>query len=52
MEAGLVAQFLGVPFAIVSGGVGCVLAAWMVVKKFPQLWRFNGDETILNGALP
>lgn len=52
MEAGLVAQFLGVPFAIVSGGVGCVLAAWMVVKKFPQLWKFNGDETILNGALP
>ena len=52
MEAGLVAQFLGVPFAIVSGGVGCVLAAWMVVKKFPQLWKFNGDETILNGAQP
>jgi MFS family permease len=44
MESGLVAQLLGVPFAIVSGGVGCVMAAFLVVKKFPQLWVFNGDE--------
>lgn len=44
MESGFVAQLLGVPFAIVSGGVGCVLAAFVVLKKFPQLWTFNGDE--------
>jgi MFS family permease len=44
MESGLVAQILGVPFAIISGGVGCVLAAWIVVRKFPQLWKYNGDE--------
>jgi MFS family permease len=44
MEAGFVAQWLGVPFAIISGGVGCILAACLVVKKFPQLWSFNGDE--------
>ncbi len=46
MESGLVAQLLGVPFAIVSGGVGCVLAALIVVRKFPQLWNFNGDEPV------
>lgn len=46
MESGLVAQILGVPFAIISGGVGCVLAAWIVVRKFPQLWKYNGDETM------
>jgi MFS family permease len=44
MESGLVAQFLGVPFAIISGGVGCVVAALIVVKKFPQLLKYKGDE--------
>jgi len=44
VESGLVAQILGVPFAIISGGVGCVLAAWIVVRKFPPLWKYNGDE--------
>jgi MFS family permease len=47
MEAGLVAQLLGVPLAIVSGGVGCVIAALVVLKRFPQLWRFNGDEAVV-----
>jgi MFS family permease len=46
VESGLVAQILGVPFAIVSGGVGCVLATWIVVKRVPQLWNYNGDEAI------
>ena len=44
MESGFVAQLLGVPFAIISGGVGCVIAALLVVKKFPQLWNFNRDD--------
>ena len=46
VESGLAAQIFGLPFAIVSGGVGCVLAAGIVVKKFPQLWKYNGDEAI------
>jgi MFS family permease len=46
MESGLVAQILGVPFAIISGGVGCVLATWVVVKKIPQLWNYQGDEPV------
>jgi len=46
VESGLVAQILGVPFAIISGGVGCVLATWIVIKKVPQLWKYNGDEAI------
>jgi len=46
VESGLVAQLMGVPFAIISGGVGCVLATWIVVKRIPQLWNFNGDEAI------
>ncbi|MBE3040756.1 MAG: MFS transporter [Chloroflexi bacterium] len=46
VESGLVAQILGVPFAIISGGVGCVLAACIVVKRIPQLWNYNGDEAL------
>jgi MFS family permease len=46
VEAGLVAQVLGVPFAIISGGAACVLAAWLVVKRTPQLWSFDGTEPV------
>ena len=52
MEAGFAAQWLGVPFAIISGGVGCVLAVILVVKRFPQLWSFNGDEGLVGDNLP
>ena len=51
VESGLVAQILGVPFAIISGGVGCVLATFIVVKKIPQLWKYNGDETVRSDIL-
>lgn len=46
MESGLIAQLLGVPFAIISGGVGCIVATFIVVKKIPQLWRFSGDDLL------
>jgi len=49
VESGLVAQILGVPFAIISGGVGCVLAASIVVKRIPQLWNYNGYEETPEG---
>jgi hypothetical protein len=48
VESGLVAQIFSVPFAIISGGIGCVVAAWAVHKKYPQLWEFNGDEEVKN----
>jgi len=51
VESGLVAQILGVPFAIISGGVGCLLATWIVVKRIPQLWSYNGDEAVKDDHL-
>jgi hypothetical protein len=51
VESGFAAQLFGVPFAIISGGVGCVLAAFIVVKKFPQLWNYNGDEALQDGDI-
>jgi MFS family permease len=44
VEAGLVAQFFGVPAAIISGGVGCLLAVGWIVQRWPQLRSYNGDE--------
>lgn len=46
MEAGMAAQLLGVPLAIVSGGVGCVVAAYLVLRKYPQLWSYDGSQPV------
>lgn len=46
-EAGLVAVAFGVPFAIISGGVGCILGLGFVAWKWPQLAAYNGDEPTL-----
>ena len=50
MEAGVVAQYLGAPFAIVSGGIACVLGMSLIVRKWPALLTYNGDEPSLAGA--
>ncbi len=44
VEAGAVAQFFGVPFAIITGGVGTILGVWLVASIWPALMRYNGDE--------
>ena len=44
IEAGAVAQYFGVPFAILSGGVGTILGVWLVASIWPALPRYNGDE--------
>ncbi|MCA9839593.1 MAG: MFS transporter [Trueperaceae bacterium] len=50
IEAGLVAQFWGAPFAIVSGGVGCMIAVALIARRWPVLRRYNGDEPIKAGT--
>jgi len=44
IEAGAVAQVFGAPFAIVSGGIGCIIGLVLVVWKWPQLVHYNGHE--------
>jgi MFS family permease len=44
VEAGAVAQALGVPFAIISGGVGTILMVALITARWPILLRYNGDE--------
>jgi len=50
IEAGAVAQLFGAPVAIISGGIGCILAVLLIARKWPQLSAYNGDEPILAGA--
>ena len=50
VEAGVVAQLLGAPFAIVSGGIACVLGMSLIVRRWPALLIYNGDEPSLAGA--
>jgi MFS family permease len=45
LEAGLVAQFLGAPFAVISGGIGCILAVGWISRRWPELRFYQGDET-------
>jgi MFS family permease len=51
VEAGIVGNLFGVPFAIVTGGVGVIISVWLIVAKWPQLRTYNGDEPILAGAI-
>jgi len=50
IEAGLAAQFFGAPFAIISGGIGCILGVIWIAQKWPHVLRYNGDEPVLAGA--
>ena len=43
-EAGLVATAFSVPFAIISGGIGTIVAAWLIVTRWPQLLHYEGHE--------
>ena len=51
VEAGLVAQLFSAPFAVISGGIGCILAVGWIARRWPQLRNYNGDEPIKAGAL-
>lgn len=44
LEAGLLAAFVGVPFAIVSGGIATVLLTGWVAWNYPRLRRYTADS--------
>jgi MFS family permease len=50
VEAGVVAQLFGAPFAIISGGIGCIVAALLIARRWPQIRTYNGDEPIAAGT--
>ncbi len=50
IEAGAVAQFFGAPFAVISGGIGCVIGTLLIIWKWPHMMKYNGDEHSLAGS--
>ncbi len=45
LEAGLVASVLGVPFAIISGGVATVLLTGWIAWRYPRLRRYTAVDS-------
>lgn len=50
VEAGVVAQLFGAPLAIITGGIGCIVGMWLIIRKWPLLLTYNGDEHLPAGA--
>src|SRR5512139_2213946 len=50
VEAGAVAQLFGAPAAIISGGIGCILGMGLIIRNWPLLLTYNGDEHLPAGA--
>jgi MFS family permease len=49
-EAGIAAQLFGTPFAIISGGIGCIAGLGFIIFKWPHIWKYNGNEPMLAGT--
>ncbi len=47
----MVAQLFGVPFAIISGGIGCLVAVAWISRRWPQLRSYDGEEPKLAEAV-
>jgi MFS family permease len=50
VEAGLMAHFFGAPLAIITGGIGCIIGMGLIIRKWPLLLTYNGDEHLPAGA--
>jgi hypothetical protein len=44
LEAGAVANWLGAPFSVISGGVGCMIAVMWVALSTPALRRYRRES--------
>lgn len=50
IEAGVVAQLFGAPFAVITGGIGTIFAVVWIARKWPSLRQYQGDEPVLAGT--
>lgn len=50
IEAGVVAQLFGAPFAVITGGIGTIIAVAWIARKWPSLRNYQGDESVMAGA--
>jgi hypothetical protein len=52
LEAGLVAAATSAAFAVVSGGVACIVSVGAIVWAFPQLAAYDGRSLSAPDAVP
>jgi MFS family permease len=52
MEAGIVAQLWGAPFAVVTGGICCIAAVVLVARLCPPLRDFDGRKLFEHQPAP
>ena len=52
LEAGVVANWLGAPFSVVSGGVGCLLCTAWVALTTPALRHYRRETMETTAAVP
>lgn len=52
LEAGTVANWLGAPFSVISGGLGCLAAVGWVAVTTPALRRYGTERTSGSFAAP
>jgi MFS family permease len=52
LEAGAVANWLGAPFSVISGGIGCLVCTAWVAMATPMLRRYRRETTETTAALP
>ena len=45
LEAGVVANWLGAPVSVISGGIGCLIATGWVAGVTPALRRYRRSQT-------
>jgi hypothetical protein len=43
-EAGTLARFIGAPFSVVIGGVGCVVGVLLALSKSTDLVNYDGSH--------
>ena len=41
VEAGLVANWRGAPFSVITGGIGCLVATAAIALATPALWKYR-----------
>ena len=50
LEAGMVAQGLGAPFSVISGGVACVVATAWIAARTPRLRAYRHESDAVEAA--
>ena len=49
LEAGLVANWLGAPLSVITGGIGCLIATGWLATATPELRRYRAEPAPLAG---